>query len=314
MQLYAGLWVIIFCAIGTYILLKLVGLLIPLRMSDVDMETGDLAVHGHEVYPSDVPSLGYAGHSAIVPIPRHPPPSRRPGRRRGADDHRLVRRDRKRHRRARPRPTSGRGGRVARTRVRPARDRVGPPREAQAQADTSALLEAGATWLGEPDVPRHIVVSGSTPEGLRDLAEREHADLIVFGSEYRTSPGSVQPGTSALRLLEGGPIAVALAPAGFSDRSVLSVETVATVVGDDGDPAPRETAESLAAALGATIIARGEGEIGVAVVGSKPGTAAGRVTLSAAAQYLIEMIRCPVLVLPHGVALRFGSPGATTTA
>ena len=23
------------------------------------METGDLAVHGHEVYPSDVPSLGY---------------------------------------------------------------------------------------------------------------------------------------------------------------------------------------------------------------------------------------------------------------
>ena len=30
-------------------------LLIPLRMSDVDMETGDLAVHGHEVYPSDVP-------------------------------------------------------------------------------------------------------------------------------------------------------------------------------------------------------------------------------------------------------------------
>ena len=33
------------------------------------METGDLAVHGHEVYPSDVPSLGYAGHSAIVPTP-----------------------------------------------------------------------------------------------------------------------------------------------------------------------------------------------------------------------------------------------------
>jgi hypothetical protein len=23
------------------------------------MEEGDLAVHGHEVYPSDVPSLGY---------------------------------------------------------------------------------------------------------------------------------------------------------------------------------------------------------------------------------------------------------------
>jgi Amt family ammonium transporter len=59
MQLYAGLWVIIFSAIGTFILLKLVGLLIPLRMSDADMEMGDIAVHGHEVYPSDVPSLGY---------------------------------------------------------------------------------------------------------------------------------------------------------------------------------------------------------------------------------------------------------------
>ena len=69
MQFYAGLWVIVFSGIGTFILLKLVGLLIPLRMSDVDMETGDLAVHGHEVYPSDVPSLGYAGHSAIVPTP-----------------------------------------------------------------------------------------------------------------------------------------------------------------------------------------------------------------------------------------------------
>jgi Amt family ammonium transporter len=75
MQLYAGLWVVVFSAIGTFILLKLVGLVIPLRMSDVDMETGDLAVHGHEVYPSDVPSLGYAGHSAIVPTP---PPAPEP--------------------------------------------------------------------------------------------------------------------------------------------------------------------------------------------------------------------------------------------
>ncbi len=48
-----------FSAIGTFILLKLVGLVIPLRMSEEDMEMGDLAVHGHEVYPSDIPSLGF---------------------------------------------------------------------------------------------------------------------------------------------------------------------------------------------------------------------------------------------------------------
>ncbi len=70
MQLYAGLWVIVFSAIGTFILLKLVGLVIPLRMSDNDMETGDIAVHGHEVYPSDVPSLGYAGAVAAVASPQ----------------------------------------------------------------------------------------------------------------------------------------------------------------------------------------------------------------------------------------------------
>jgi Amt family ammonium transporter len=58
-QLFAGLWVIVFSGIATFILLKLVGLVIPLRMKEEDMEIGDIAVHGHEVYPSDVPSLGF---------------------------------------------------------------------------------------------------------------------------------------------------------------------------------------------------------------------------------------------------------------
>jgi ammonium transporter, Amt family len=58
-QAYTALWVIVFSAIGTYILLKLVGLFVPLRMTEEEMEAGDIAVHGHEVYPSDVPSLGY---------------------------------------------------------------------------------------------------------------------------------------------------------------------------------------------------------------------------------------------------------------
>jgi Amt family ammonium transporter len=58
-QALAALWVIVFSAIGTFILLKLVGLVIPLRMSQENMEIGDTAEHGHEVYPSDVPSLGF---------------------------------------------------------------------------------------------------------------------------------------------------------------------------------------------------------------------------------------------------------------
>jgi nucleotide-binding universal stress UspA family protein len=181
-----------------------------------------------------------------------------------------------------------------------------PGRERLAQHEAEELLENGARWLGQPDVPRHVVLSASTPEGLRELAEAEGADVIVFGSEYRTTPGHVEPGTSAQRLLEGGPIAVALAPAGLSERGQFAVEKVAAV-GEEGDPGPQETAESIATALGATVVPRANGDTGLVVFGSKPGTAAGRVTLSAAAQYLIEMLRCPVLVLPHGVALRFGA-------
>jgi Amt family ammonium transporter len=58
-QALTALWVIVFSSIGTFILLKLVGLVVPLRMTDEEMEIGDIAVHGHEVYPSDVPSLGF---------------------------------------------------------------------------------------------------------------------------------------------------------------------------------------------------------------------------------------------------------------
>jgi Amt family ammonium transporter len=58
-QVFAGAWVIVFSSVATFILLKLVGLIVPLRMSQENMEIGDVAEHGHEVYPSDVPSLGF---------------------------------------------------------------------------------------------------------------------------------------------------------------------------------------------------------------------------------------------------------------
>jgi Amt family ammonium transporter len=73
-QVIAALWVIVFCAIGTFLLLKLVGLFVPLRMTEKDMEEGDLAVHGHEVYPSDIPSLAFpAGVPHAPPAPAESP-------------------------------------------------------------------------------------------------------------------------------------------------------------------------------------------------------------------------------------------------
>ena len=62
------LFVIVWSAVATYIILKVIGLFMPLRMSTENMEIGDVAEHGHEVYPSDIPSLGaYQEVPAAVP-------------------------------------------------------------------------------------------------------------------------------------------------------------------------------------------------------------------------------------------------------
>ncbi|TMK74110.1 MAG: ammonium transporter, partial [Actinobacteria bacterium] len=69
-QALTALWVICFSAVGTFILLQLVKLFVPLRMDERDMEEGDLAVHGHEVYPSDVPSLAFPSGIPAAPSKR----------------------------------------------------------------------------------------------------------------------------------------------------------------------------------------------------------------------------------------------------
>jgi hypothetical protein len=40
-----------------------------LRLSDEELEIGDHAIHGNEVYPSDVPTLGGSGGPAWHPDP-----------------------------------------------------------------------------------------------------------------------------------------------------------------------------------------------------------------------------------------------------
>ncbi|MHB8470742.1 MAG: universal stress protein [Gaiellaceae bacterium] len=178
-------------------------------------------------------------------------------------------------------------------------------RERLADHDAQTLLAEGARAIGRPDIPCHVIVSGSTAEGLREVVLTAGADVIVFGSEYRTAPGHVDPQASARRLLDGGPVAVALAPAGFAELEDRPIATVAAV-GEEGDPCARETAEALAGRLGAAFAERASAGADLLVVGSKPGTVTGRVTISAAAEYLIELAGCPVIVLPRGVALRFG--------
>jgi ammonium transporter, Amt family len=74
-QFFAALFVICWSAIGTFVLLKFIGIFIPLRMSQENMEIGDTAEHGHEVYPSDVPSLGYPSGIPGIATPGQAAPS-----------------------------------------------------------------------------------------------------------------------------------------------------------------------------------------------------------------------------------------------
>lgn len=175
--------------------------------------------------------------------------------------------------------------------------------ESLEQQQAEELLARGAASLGTPDMPKHVVVNPATSVGLTELAEQEQADVIVFGSEYRTAAGLVKPGISAHKLLLGGPSAIAVAPAGLHADPVVSVNTVGVI--DEGDPAAQETAGSLAGALGATVADYGSGRVDLLVVGSRPEAPPGRVVLSAKSDYAVEDANYPVLVIPRGAAVDF---------
>jgi nucleotide-binding universal stress UspA family protein len=180
-------------------------------------------------------------------------------------------------------------------------------REALEEKDAEKLLASGAEALGDEKTPRHVVVHASTGAGLWELAESEKADVIVFGSDYRTAEGAVMPGTSAQRMLTGGPAAVAIAPAGYRNQD-HEVKTIGVLPEDDGDDAALETAKGLADALGGTVADRPEGA-DVLVVGSSPASPKGHVNLSARAGYAIETANTPVIAVPRGIAIKFSKPG-----
>jgi Amt family ammonium transporter len=50
MQLYGALFIIAFNAVMTFIILKVIGLIVPLRMDDAMLKVGDDAVHGETAY------------------------------------------------------------------------------------------------------------------------------------------------------------------------------------------------------------------------------------------------------------------------
>jgi nucleotide-binding universal stress UspA family protein len=169
--------------------------------------------------------------------------------------------------------------------------------------EAQCLLARGSRMLGDLDVERRVVANGSTAAGLQWLAEREQAELIVFGSDYRTPAGRVAPQKSTQMLLEGTRVAIAIAPATYRSEQARTFGRVG-VLASAGDAAPIETARGLAETLGARVT-DDEPFVDLLIIGSRPEAPEGRLMLSSATKNAIEDATYPVLVLPRGVAVRF---------
>jgi nucleotide-binding universal stress UspA family protein len=184
-------------------------------------------------------------------------------------------------------------------------------RETLAEAEAQELLERGVALFGDQHVGRHVVTDRSTPEGLAALAEQQGADVIVFCSDSHTAKGHVSVGNSAERLLEGGRTAIAIAPVDLAEGEKAIKRIVAV---GDGDGGARQTAEALAAGLGATVAPVANDAADLLVIDSRPEAQPGHVALSSSASHLIEIATCPVLVVPRGVTVRFGRSTAASAA
>jgi nucleotide-binding universal stress UspA family protein len=109
----------------------------------------------------------------------------------------------------------------------------------------TAAIDATLLAHGAPSVGR----------GLHELAEREHADLIVVGSSSHGLVGRVSGSDDTRSALDGAGSAAAVAPAGYAERPAVLREIG---VGYDGSPESRhalEVAKQLAADHGAKVSA-----------------------------------------------------------
>ncbi|MEA2213676.1 MAG: hypothetical protein QOF83_3624 [Solirubrobacteraceae bacterium] len=177
-----------------------------------------------------------------------------------------------------------------------------PEHEQRSHAEAEALLARGAEWLEQANIDRRVIVSPSTGEGLAWLAAQEHADIVVFGSDYRTGHGHVSVGRSAHTLLERGPAALAIAPAGYRGHE-NAIETIGIMPGS-ADETAIETAFSLAARFSASVVDRERG-VDLLVVGSRAEAPQGRVMISSRSLSALDEATCPVLVVAREVALHF---------
>jgi nucleotide-binding universal stress UspA family protein len=177
-----------------------------------------------------------------------------------------------------------------------------PAREELAQHDAEQRLERGVALLGDVEASRHVIFGAATGERLRQLAESESASAVVFGSDYRTAPGHVEPGTSAQHMLDGGPVPVAIAAAGLRTAADASISSIAVPLAGPTNELARQTARALAEKLGANVVESPQ-PADLLVVGSQPGASEGHVVVGGDVRSELNNARSSVLVLPAGVAV-----------
>ncbi len=178
-----------------------------------------------------------------------------------------------------------------------------PRREEIGEHDANRRVQQGVAWLGDPAIPTHVVVNPSTSAGLAELAAAESADLVLFGSDYRTPPGRVEPGGAAQGLLNGGAVAVGVAAAGLRTSGDTRITTVSVASADDAGAAA-QTGHALITATGAELIAGGR-DADLIVVDSQAGAPAGQVRLDGMSRGHLDSARGSVIVLPRGISLAF---------
>jgi nucleotide-binding universal stress UspA family protein len=99
---------------------------------------------------------------------------------------------------------------------------------------------------------RRLAVADISPaRALEHAAREQRAELIVVGSSHAGRHARLHPGSTAERLLQGAPCAVALAPLGYRMRPHLELERVS--VAYDG------TAEAARALSAGLLVARAAG-------------------------------------------------------
>jgi nucleotide-binding universal stress UspA family protein len=189
------------------------------------------------------------------------------------------------------------GASVALAYVRHARE-FDPKREELAQHDAERRLAHGVAGLGDASVAQHVIVNPSTGDGLAKLAAAEGASVIVFGSDYRTPPGRAEPGTAAQALLDGSPVAIAVAAAGLRTRGETSLGSIAVPLAGAHNDVARETANALALKLGATVA--DSGPVDLIVVGSQPNATEGHIAIGGDVRGELERAQSSVLVVPAG--------------